>query len=98
MKRDLALSEIGRREKALRSRGVAAAYLFGSTVRGEARPDSDIDVFIEIEPNRKFSLIDMAGVHNLLVTELGVSVDLTTRSGLHPKLRAEIEREAVRVF
>ena len=98
MKRDLALSEIGRHEKALRSRGVAAAYLFGSTVRGEARPDSDIDLFIEIEPNRKFSLIDMAGVHNLLVTELGVTVDLTTRSGLHPKLRAEIEREAVRVF
>jgi predicted nucleotidyltransferase len=98
MKRDLALSEIGRREQALRARGVAAAYLFGSTVRGEARPDSDIDLFIEIEPNRKFSLIDLAGVHNLLVTELGVTVDLTTRSGLHPKLRAEIEREAVRVF
>lgn len=96
MKRDLA--EIGRRENALRARGVAAAHLFGSTARGEARPGSDIDVFIEIDPNRKFSLIDMAGVHNLLMTELGVSVDLTARSGSHPKLRAEIEREAVRAF
>jgi len=64
----------------------------------QAHPDSDLDVFIEIEPNRKFSLIDLAGVQNLLTTELGVTVDLTTRSSLHPKLRVEIEREAVRAF
>ena len=98
MDRDLALAEIGRCESALRARGVAAAYIFGSTARGEAHHDSDLDVFIEIEPNRKFSLIDLAGVQNLLATELGVAVDVTTRSGLHPKLRAEIEREAVRAF
>lgn len=98
MDRDLALAEIGRCESALRARGVAAAYIFGSTARGEAHHDSDLDVFIEIEPNRKFSLIDLAGVQNLLATELGVTVDLTTRSGLHPKLRESIEHEAVRAF
>lgn len=98
VERDLALAEIGRGERALRARGVAAAYIFGSTARGEAHPDSDLDVFIEIEQNRKFSLIDLAGVQNLLTTELGVTIDLTTRSGLHPKLRVEIECEAVRAF
>jgi hypothetical protein len=43
-------------------------------------------------------LLDLAGMHRYLAEELGVSIDLTTRSSLHPKLRNEIEQEAVQAF
>lgn len=98
MTRDQAASELARHADALRARGAQAAFLFGSTARNEATQDSDIDIFIDVTPGRKFSLIDLAGMHAFLVSELGVDVDLTTRNSLHPKLRDEIESEAVRIF
>jgi predicted nucleotidyltransferase len=98
MNRDVAIAEIAARADALKRRGVIAAYLFGSTARGDARPDSDLDVFIDIAPDAKFSLLDLAGVHRVLNEEIGRRVDVMTRESLHPKLRAAIEREAVRVF
>lgn len=98
MKRDAAINELVRHADAMRARGVASAYLFGSTARNEARQDSDLDVFIDVVPDRKFSLIDLIGVRRFLESELGISVDLTTRGSLHPKLRSSIEREAVQAF
>ncbi|MGL5116201.1 MAG: nucleotidyltransferase family protein [Beijerinckiaceae bacterium] len=98
MNRDVAIAGIAAQAEALKARGVAAAYLFGSTARGEARPDSDLDVFVDITPGAKFSLLDLAGVYRILNEEIGRKVDVMTRESLHPKLRAEIEQEAVRVF
>lgn len=98
MTRDEATAELVCRAKALRDRGAQAAFVFGSTARDEAREDSDIDIFIDVDPGRKFSLLDLVGMQRYLTEELGVAIDLTTRSSLHPKLKAQIEREAVQVF
>ncbi|CAN7541155.1 nucleotidyltransferase family protein [Bosea sp. LjRoot90] len=98
MTRDEAAFELALRADALRARGAQAAYLFGSTARNEATNSSDIDVFIDVAPGRKFSLVDLAGMRSYLAEQLGVEIDLTTRKGLHPKLREQIEGEAIRVF
>jgi hypothetical protein len=85
-------------EKPLRERGLAALALFGSTVRGTARPDSDVDVLIDIAPDVKFSLIDLVSVKHFLEDGLGRTVDVVTREGLDPAIRDRVIREARAVF
>jgi hypothetical protein len=84
--------------EAVRSRGATSLYLFGSCSRDEARPDSDLDLFIDYDPQSRFNAFDLVGIKQFLQQQLGTEVDVTTRDGLHPMLRSEIERTAVRVF
>ena len=75
--------------------GVTGLALFGSTVRGDAREDSDVDVLVSFDgpatSERYF------GVQFYLEDLLGRPVDLVTEKALRPQLRPNIEREAVRV-
>lgn len=98
MNRVRALKKLTAAADAVRAFGATALYLFGSTAKNKARPGSDVDVFIEYDKKRGFSLMDLAGIQLLLEEELNVPVDVTTRSGLHPLLREEIEKTAIRIF
>jgi predicted nucleotidyltransferase len=75
--------------------GVTRLALFGSTVRDEARPDSDVDIVVEFDgpatSQRYF------GVQFLIEDELGHPVDLVSEKALRPELRPYIEREAINV-
>jgi uncharacterized protein len=82
----------------LRARGVCALYLFGSRARGEARPDSDIDLAFDIAPGEKFSLFDQAEITGDLGEALGVKVDFVPRRALHPYIRDRVEAEKVKIF
>jgi uncharacterized protein len=83
---------------ALKGRGATSLYLFGSTARNQAGGKSDIDLFLDYDPRSKFNAFDLVAAKRLLEQGLGVDVDLTTRNGLHPLLRKQIESEATRVF
>ena len=63
-----------------------------------ARDDSDVDIFIEAEQADRFNAFDLIDVKTLPERRLDANVDLTTRDGLHPRLREQIEREAIQVF
>ncbi|QKT03540.1 nucleotidyltransferase family protein [Ectothiorhodospiraceae bacterium 2226] len=96
MVRERALDLLSRSKPVLAARyGVTGLALFGSTVRGGARADSDVDVLVAFDgpatSDRYF------GVQFFLEDLLGAPVDLVTEKALRPELRPFIEKEAVRV-
>lgn len=72
--------------------GGSAPRIFGSRARGDARPDSDLDLLITAGP--RMSLMDISALVLDLEELLGIPVDVTTEGGLHPLLRDDILREA----
>lgn len=98
MNRNEAVARLKGCADVVKSRGATSLYLFGSAARDEAKTDSDLDLFIDYDPQKKFSLVDLVGIKHVIEDSLGVAVDLTTRDSLHPMLRRDIEKSAVRVF
>lgn len=98
MNRDDAIARIKNAEQAIRAYGASALYLFGSTARNEAKPTSDVDIFIDSDPKKPLGFIEFFGLEELLEDTLSAKVDLCTRPELHPALRAEIEQSAIRVL
>ncbi len=66
----------------LEAAGVTHLALFGSRVRGDHRPDSDLDVLIEVGNDSRFSLIDLVGVERVLSEAVGLNVQTTMRRSL----------------
>jgi predicted nucleotidyltransferase len=94
----LVLRKLRDAEGTLRQEGVSSIWVFGSVARGEARPDSDIDLALEIDPDRKPTLFTLARLQQLVETRLGTKVDIGLRRDLRPHVTQAFERDAVRVF
>lgn len=75
------------------SHGATNVRVFGSVVRGEAGPDSDVDFLVDLERGR--SLLDLAKLLVELEQLLNRRVDVVTENGLRPHVREPILREAV---
>ena len=98
MKKRDAIAILKEQADAVKALGATALYLFGSTVRDHATPLSDLDLFIDYDLGRRFSLVELVGIKQILEHRLGVKVDLTTRDSLDPLLRKRIEASAERIF
>ena len=79
--------------------GIAARHgarnvrIFGSHVRGDAGPDSDVDFLVDLDPGR--SLLDLGGLLMDLPDLLGRPVDVVTEAGLRQRIREIVLKEAV---
>ncbi len=80
-----------------RRHGIRRLALFGSVLRGNARPDSDVDVLVEFEPGQTPGLRFIA-IEDELSHLLGRKVDLNTPGFLSPHFRDRILREAFPLY
>ena len=72
--------------------------VFGSAARGDMRADSDIDLLVEFLPDAKIDLVDYAGFMLELSQLIGRKVDLVSKKGLKPLIRASVLKEARLLF
>ena len=75
------------------SHGARDVRVFGSRVRGTARPDSDIDILVKLEAGR--SLLDLIAIKQDLEDLLSCKVDVVTEAALSPYIREQVLNEAV---
>ncbi len=86
-----ALDGLRRLAPELRERHVTRVGVFGSLARGEATPNSDIDVLVELTDEG--DLFDLVAIKNLLERAFGRPVDVVPIGGLKPDVREAVLRE-----
>ena len=73
--------------------------LSGSVARGEAGPESDVDLLAEIDHSTKFSLLDLVGLQFDLADLIGRKVEIATAAEkMRPRMRCRVEADAIEVF
>ena len=95
MERDQLVKNLSSHRKEIEAFGVKSLAIFGSIARGEAGPDSDIDILVEFQGKATFSQYMKLKI--FLQDMLGYSIDLVTPKALKPRLKPHIERDAIYV-
>jgi uncharacterized protein len=96
MQRDEALAILKAHMPELKARfGVQSLYLFGSTARGEASVDSDVDVLVVFRPDAGAGFFALSRFKSYLEELFGCKVDLLTPGAIHPRMRERIEKDAI---
>jgi len=80
----------------LKEAGVLKSSIFGSWARGEARPDSDVDILIEAR--RPFGLIQLAALKRELEAALKKSVDVVEYAAIKPSFEKNILKDAAVIY
>src|SRR5215469_12405464 len=95
MTREEIIARLRENEAALRARGVTHAALFGSRARGDARPDSDTDIMIEIDPDAPVTIYDYVRIKDFISSLFDGAVDVADREGLKPYVRPAIIADTI---
>lgn len=83
---------------ALRASGITRLYLFGSRARGDARPDSDLDILVETTSREESPRFDYFQALHLIEDHLGLQVQISMRDLLKPRMAERIADDLIEVF
>jgi uncharacterized protein len=98
MEREHVIATLRGHESELRTAGILRLSLFGSTARGDDRPDSDVDLLAAFDDTRRISLLDVVGMEEQISRMLGRTVELVEEGTLKPRVQKNVDAEAVRAF
>ncbi len=98
MNRDDIIAKLKACEADLQARGVEHAALFGSRTRGDNRPDSDIDIMVEIDENFPMDMFQYIGAVHVIEDLFPLPADVSNRDAQKPHVRSSAVRDAVYAF
>ena len=100
MTRDDVIAVLRQHRAELERRGVLHAALFGSLARGEAGPDSDIDIMVDIKPeaSETMGVYEFVGLARFISGFFDQPVDVVEKQGLRPRMRPSVMADAVYAF
>ena len=78
--------------------GVSHTAIVGSRARGDAQPDSDLDILVEVHPDSRFSLLNLVGVEEIVSDATGLKANATMDRSLPPGMAATVEQDKIPVF
>jgi predicted nucleotidyltransferase len=98
MTREEIIAAIRGNSEAIKAEGVTKLAIFGSRARRDSRPESDIDVLIEVEPDASFSILNLIGVEHIIEDATGLQAQATMRRSIPPRFAQRIADDILEVF
>jgi predicted nucleotidyltransferase len=98
MNRTAIIERLNAIRPALRDEGVEHLALFGSRARQDHRPDSDLDLLLEVGAKSRFSILNLVGVEQLVEKATGIPANAFMRRSLEPEFRQSIASDVIEIF
>jgi predicted nucleotidyltransferase len=98
MKRTTIIKRLNAIRPALVDEGVRHLALFGSRARQDHKSDSDIDLLLDVDSDKKFSILNLVGVEHLVEDATGIRANAFMRRSLKPEFRQSIAGDVIEIF
>lgn len=96
--RDELLNRLRRLRPDFERDGVTHMTLFGSRARGDHRPNSDIDLMIEVDEKRPFSMLKVVGIGHIVTDSIGLPANIFMRRSLDDNFVKEAQFDLIHIF